>query len=121
MTITVALPTTADTNLAPPDADEVRKISHGIKAILTDPSRELTAVQRVLLDATFVSMTGHPADFDAPPSSIEALADVLRRRNAAFRNRIVQEALLGALVVDPVPPDVIARLRELTHALSTIR
>ncbi len=38
-------------------------------------------------------------------------------RDLAFRTRIVQQALLGALVVDPIPPAVADRIRELSRAL----
>jgi hypothetical protein len=47
------------------------------------------------------------------------LADVLRDRNLAFRTRIVQIMVLGALVLQPVPESVAERVAEYARALET--
>jgi len=77
------LPADADTNLHPPDAPEVE-------------------LQTMLLDATFEAMTGvtvHVADL--APISAAAYGRGLARRNEAFRSRMVQSMIMGALVLRP--------------------
>jgi PAS domain-containing protein len=107
--------------MSPPDGDEVANISRGVTAVLAGPGGSLRPVQHMVLDATFQSMTGHRGSFEPQPdsfaASLAALGDALRFRTREFRMRIVQQALLGALVVDPIAPDVIARLRRMSHVL----
>ncbi len=112
----VPLPDAATVNLSPPDADEVGRVTRGISAVIAEEPGELTPVQRVLMESTFLSMTGHPADLDHPTSA-EQLASDLARRDIAYRTRIVQQAVLGALVLDPLPPGVVERIRHLSAAL----
>ena len=56
-------------------------------------------------------MTGHAVPLgDFEPLGAADLAGVLRRRNLAFRTRIVQIMLLGALVLRPLPESVVDKV-----------
>src|SRR4029079_15173483 len=50
--------------------------------------------------------------------SAEDYAAGLARRNAAFRRRMLQMMLLGALVLPPIPNGVVDRLGEFARAMS---
>ncbi len=112
----VPLPSATEVNLSRPDAAEVRRVTRGLSAVIAEEPGHLSPVQRVLMEATFESMTGHPADFDSEPTSVEQLAEDMRHRDIAYRTRIVQQAILGALVLDPVPQPVIDRIEALCRA-----
>ena len=53
----VPLPTDAEVNLQPPDADEVRIVARGLLGAVA-PADGLTALQKVLIRAVLHSMTG---------------------------------------------------------------
>jgi hypothetical protein len=76
----------------------------------------LTDVQRVVLGAVFESMTGHRPDFDLMPDGDDLLG-VLRTRDLAFRSRIVQQMILGVLLVRPPSPAAVTRIREASRRL----
>ena len=108
----VPLPTDAEVNLAPPDAEEVRIIGRGLKGAVAQADG-LTDLQAVLIRAIAHSMTGvtvEPSELD--PIGPEALADGLRRRNAIFRTRIVQLMALAELILVPLPDEVACRVEE---------
>ena len=112
------LPTDADTNLHPPDAPEVELLARGIATAIR-PEGGLTDLQTMLLDATFEAMTGvtvHVADL--APISAAAYGRGLARRNEAFRSRMVQSMIMGALVLRPLPPDVAERGAEYARELA---
>ena len=111
------LPTASDVRFGPPTADEVVALSRGVAAVIAGPDGTIRPIQQVLLAATFESMTGHRAVFEASPTALSDLVDTLRDRDAAFRSRIVQQAMLGALVVDPIPVEVADRLARLSELL----
>lgn len=114
---TLPLPTDDEVLLTRPDAAEVEATARGI-ATAVAPAGGLTSVQQLLLEALFPAMTGHPVDLsDVDPMSSDELAEVLRRRNLAFRTRVVQIMLLAALVLRPLPADVVARVRAAAAAL----
>jgi hypothetical protein len=70
----------------------------------------LTPLQRAVLEAVTKSMTGHAVDLgDLPPFDLAAVAPPFARRNLMFRARLVQVMLLGALVLRPLPEDVVDR------------
>jgi hypothetical protein len=115
-------PSDADVDLNPPDAAEVELIASGVAAALSDDGASLRPVQHTLMAATFASLTGQSPSFmlttgDDGRPAMTPLFDALRRRNRAFRERIVQQMVLGALVVQPLEPAVIARVREVSAAL----
>jgi hypothetical protein len=115
--MSVPLPGPGEVKLTRPDAVEVTATARGIATVVA-PAGGLTELQRMLLEALFPAMTEHPVDLShVEPMSVDELAEVLRPRNLAFRTRGVQVALLAALVLRPLPPEVAARIGALAHAL----
>src|SRR5438105_11709683 len=113
----VPLPTDAEVNLQPPDADEVRIVARGLLGAVA-PADGLTALQKVLIRAILHSMTGVTVEPDQlDPIGPEQLADGLRRRNAIFRTRIVQLMLLTELVLVPLPDEVARRVEDYAREL----
>lgn len=113
----VPLPSAEQVDLVPPGPAEVQATANGIAALVA-PEGGLTDLQRVLVEALFPAMTGHPVDVEAfAPMTPEDLARVLERRSAAFRARGVQVALLCALVLRPLPAEVAARIEAAARAL----
>jgi hypothetical protein len=103
--------------LTRPDAAEVTATARAIASVVA-PADGLTDLQRLLLEALFPAMTEHRVDLSRyDPMTVDELAEVLRPRNLAFRTRGVQVALLAALVLRPLPPDVAARIEALARAL----
>ena len=112
------LPADGDTNLHPPDSPEVAILARGIATAIRPPSG-LTELQTMLLDATLAAMTGvtvHVADL--APIGPEAYARALARRDEAFRSRMVQSMIMGALVLRPLPREVADRVAEYARELS---
>ena len=102
-------PTDAETDLERPAPAEVH---HGGGS---RPRRRqesgLTTVQRGVLNALVESMTGVAVDVaKLEPLGPEEFAESLRRRNAAFRTRMVQATLLAEMLLVPIPPDVTERV-----------
>lgn len=113
----VPLPTDDEVLLVPPDADEAGATARAVAALVA-PEGGLTDLQRVLLGALWRAMTGHEVDLDdLDPPSPERLAEILARRNLAFRTRGVQVMLLGALVLRPLPGDVADRVAAAANEL----
>lgn len=111
------LPDPEAVDLEPPTAEESRATARGI-ATAVAPVTGLTDVQRLLLEALFPAMTTHTVDLhDFEPMSAAGLGQVLARRNEAFRTRGIQVMLLAALVLRPLPADVIARVEECAREL----
>jgi hypothetical protein len=104
----VPLPTT-DVDLSRPGANEVRLLCRGFISAAAPPDG-LTATQRLLIAATTPAMTGHPATFDDPAIEPTEFARGLARRDLAFRSRIVQNMVLFALVLRPLPTVVADRV-----------
>ena len=112
------LPTEAETNLRPPDSPEVALLARGIVSAIR-PAGGLTELQKLLFDATFEAMTGVTVRVaDLAPISPHAYAQGLARRNAAFRSRMVQSMIMGALVLRPLPREVADRVAEFARELS---
>jgi hypothetical protein len=103
----VPLPDSLTTDLVPPGREESVATARCVASVVA-PREGLTALQRILLESVFTAMTGHLVALDdvEPGSSVE-LAEVLRRRNLAYRTRIVQIMLLGAFVLRPLPESVV--------------
>jgi len=115
--MSVPLPGPGEAKLTRPDAAEVTATARGIASVVA-PAGGLTDLQRMLLEALFPAMTDHHVDLSHfEPMSVDELAEVLRPRNLAFRTRGVQVALLAALVLRPLPPDVAARVAALAQIL----
>ena len=115
--VPVPLPKPDQTLLVPPSADEVALTARGVASAVAPPGG-LTDVQRVLLEALFPAMTGHPVRLERfEPMTAAELGEVLRPRNLAFRTRGVQVMLLAALVLRPIPPVVVDRVAEFANEL----
>jgi hypothetical protein len=115
--MSVPLPGPGEAKLTRPDAAEVTATARGVASVV-DPASGLTDLQRMLLEALFPAMTEHAVDLSQyEPMPVDELAEVLRPRNQAFRTRVVQVALLAALVLRPLPPEVAARVASLAQAL----
>jgi hypothetical protein len=115
--VPVPLPRPEDVLTGPPSAPEAQAIARGVVTAAA-PATGLTELQEVLVEAMFDAMTGHAVDVHAEPLDAAGLAGALARRDAAFRTRIVQVALLTALVLRPLPPDVAARIEATARELS---
>jgi hypothetical protein len=113
----VPLPNDDVTDLRPPSAAEVSLLTRGVVGAVS-PAGGLTEVQRVLIEAVFPAMTGHPATLEAPPLDPGQLADALAHRDEAFRTRIVQVMVLVALVLRPLPRHVAERVAAFARELS---
>ena len=116
--VPVPLPRPPETDLAPPDWEETAATGRGIASAVAPPDG-LTGLQRILLESVFKAMTGHAVDLDGfERLTTVGLADVLRRRNLAFRTRIVQIMLLAALVLRPLPESVVDQVAAYARELS---
>ena len=112
------LPNPSETDLVPPGWEETAATAHGIASAVSPPDG-LTDLQRILLESVFSAMTGHDVPLsDFEPLGAADLATVLRRRNLAFRTRIVQIMLLGALVLRPLPESVVDKVGSCARELS---
>jgi len=113
----VPLPSDDTVLLEPPGPDETRTTAWGM-ATAVAAGGTLSPLQRALLERVVQSMTGHRVDLGAfTPVGTYALAQALARRNAVFRARILQVTLLAALVLRPLPEEVVDRTTELAVEL----
>jgi len=113
----VPLPSADEVLLEPPSAEETRTTARGIATAVAGTGR-LTNLQRALLEGVFESMTGHRVDLtDFEPLDAAGLARHMARRNEMFRARCVQVMLLGALVLRPLPEDVVDRVTDVASQL----
>ena len=108
----VPLPPDSATLLTPPDAAESNVLARAIASAIA-PTTGLTPLQALLVSALSHSMTGYSVDVatTAPVSAAE-LAGTVAHRNLAFRTRLVQLMVLGELILEPLPAEVAARVRE---------
>jgi hypothetical protein len=108
--VPVPLPTADEVNLIPPDADSATRVARGI-AFVAAPDGQTTDFQRVLIESVFAAMTSHTIELGTiePITAVE-FAELLRRRDLAFRTRMVQSMLLAALVLRPLPREVTDRI-----------
>jgi hypothetical protein len=99
------------------DVEEVHLVARGI-ATAVAPEEGLTDVQADLLEAIASALTGVAVDYRAlEPLGPRELADVLRGRELAYRQRIVHHMVLGELVLRPVPVVVAHRVAQYSEAL----
>jgi len=114
----VPLPDPEQVRLTPPTAQEVEAAARGVATAMAPPEG-LRDLQRALLEAFFPAMTGHPVQLARfEPMSPAELGAVLRLRNAAFRTRIVQIMLLGALILRPLPTSVVEQVEACARELA---
>ncbi|HVM65446.1 MAG TPA: hypothetical protein VMU14_11340 [Acidimicrobiales bacterium] len=104
------LPAATEVLLEPPAFDETSAEVRGLAAAIAEGG-QLTSLQRALLEAVTRSMTGHAIELgDLPPFDLAAAVRPFAVRNMAFRARLVQVMLLGALVLRPLPEGVVDRV-----------
>ncbi len=115
--MTVPFPSSEQALRAPPDAAETRIIAGGVAGAVA-PAGGLTSLQRLLIESLAESMTGFvvPAAH-VPRLDAAAFAQAMRRRDAGFRQRMLQFMLLGALVLTPLPDEVVERIDGYAAAL----
>lgn len=111
------LPDPEQTDLHPPDAAEVDHLARGVLTAIS-PASGPTELQRLLMAAAFEALTGHLPDTGQPPIGPDDFARGLARRNEAFRTRILQTMILGALVLRPLTTDVAERVEAFARELS---
>ena len=113
----VPFPDDVNVVVVPPDAAEARTIAGGVaNAVAADG--ELTGLQRLLLEALIESMT----TFVVPVRNVPRLgpaefARALARRSEPFRQRMLQLMLVCALVLVPLPDEVVKRIEEYASEL----
>ena len=113
----VPFPSDVDVNLDPPGFEESRRNAAGILSA-TRPATGNTEFQRLLIEATFDSMTGHSIDCSALPHIGPAEnAQNLANRSEGFRMRMVHMMVLSALVLEPLPPQVAEQVGTYSRAL----
>ncbi len=112
------LPAPGHARLGPPEADEVQLCTDGVLTAIA-PADGVTEFQTLLVGSAFEAMTGHdPATGDRPALTPGELAEGLADRDEAFRTRILQTMILGALVLRPLPVDVAERVEAFAAELS---
>lgn len=112
------LPAPGAARLGPPDRAEAQACLDATLAAV-DPGDGPTELQQVLIEAAFASMTGHDVTrTPGAPVGPADLAAVLADRDEAFRTRILQMMILGALVLRPLPADVADRVDAYAEELS---
>jgi len=113
----VPFPTESELKLGPPDAQEARIIAGGCAGAV-EPAGGLTSLQRLLIESLIESMTGFvvPARH-VPRLRAHEFAVALAHRNEEFRQRMLQFMLLCALVLSPLPQDVVERIDEYADEL----
>lgn len=106
-----------DIDLRPPDQAEVELVARGVMTAVRGPAG-LTHLQQLVIPALLLSMTGYEVELPRLTDlDSDGLATGLARRNAAYRSRIVQIMVLSALIVRPLPADVVQRVRSYADAL----
>lgn len=108
---------TDDSGGADTHAAEAMLVARGVaSAVATDDG--LTEVQASLLGAVHAALTGVEVDFSqTEPIGPEELARALRAAPRFLRHRVVQDMVLGELVLRPIPPEVARRVEVYAQAL----
>ncbi len=97
--------------------DEALLIARGVASAVA-PEGGLAAVQISLLGEIHSALTGVAIDFaDLDPLGPAELADSLGTRTPGFRHRVVQDMVLGELILRPIPPEVARRVETYARAL----
>jgi hypothetical protein len=115
----VPLPAPDATKLTPPDAAESRVIAGGVAGAVA-PSGGLTGLQKMLIEAVTDAMTGFvvPA-VTVPRLDPQEFARAMADRDAGFRARMLDFMLICALVLNPLPEEVVARVESYARELNT--
>lgn len=112
------LPSPADTNLNPPEPDEVLFISRGLSSAACH-GESLTELQEHTFSAVTAAMTGHTVDFhDLEVLTADEFAEGLAKRNAQFRTRMVQYMEMGHMILPTPSVEVADRVIAFAEALN---
>ncbi|MEN0065913.1 MAG: hypothetical protein AAGA48_27480 [Myxococcota bacterium] len=113
---THAIPTT-DPDFAPLPFELRRDIERGLVGAVADHG-QLTNTQRRILRAIGSSILGVDFDVDhESPASAEELAQALNGQPEPVRHRVVQFMMVLELILDPLPPEVAAKVETYAKAL----
>ena len=113
----VPLPPRGKESRERPSEAETQLVADAITWAVRGPEG-LTGTQRMLVVALLEAMTDHPVEIDEEiRTDASMLAEGFRDRDRAYRTRIVQLALLSALVLRPLPPEVVDRVAALASEL----
>jgi hypothetical protein len=108
--VPVPFPPGGQAKLDPPDAAEARLIAGGVAAAVS-PAGGLTSLQRVMIEAVTESMTGFVVPLSVLPRlEPDEFARALSRRDELFRGYMLRFMLLCALVLNPLPEEVVDRV-----------
>jgi hypothetical protein len=108
--VAVPLPSDDQVLLVPPTAEEAQATARALAALVA-PAGGLTDVQRVLIEAMWPAMTGHPVDVSQlGPPAVDELTRIWAPRDLQFRSRGIQLMLLFSLVLRPIPPEIVDRI-----------
>ena len=104
--------------MPPPEPDEVMIMA---RAVVTAVSGHdgLTDLQHSIITADFAAMSGvhvNP-DYLEPIGPVE-YSKALRDRDEVFRIRMIQQMVLCALILDPLPPYIVERISRYAYELS---
>lgn len=114
----IPLPAPGLALLTPPDSAQVTSLARGVLSAIEPPDGH-TEFQQLLIGAAFEAMTGHRVEVSRfEPIGAEEFAATLTARNEAFRTRILQTMILGALVLRPLPVEVAERVEGFARAMS---
>jgi hypothetical protein len=113
----VPFPVARDAKTGPPDAAEARMIAGGVAAAVETDGR-LTSLQRVMIEAVTESMTGFVVPVSVLPRlDPDEFAQALAGRDELFRSYMLRFMLLGALVLNPLPEEVVDRVETYARKL----
>jgi hypothetical protein len=115
--VPLPLPTPGDVLTSPPNASEVQVLARLLAQAVAPPAG-LAEVQRLLIESVCEAMTGHPVICGSLERvSPEELAELMGRRSLQERTGLVQLTLLFALVLRPLPSEVVDRIAALAAHL----
>jgi hypothetical protein len=113
----VRFPDPGQAKLDPPDAAEARLIAGAVAAAVT-PAGGLTGLQRVMIEAITESMTGFVVPISVLPRlEPDEFAQAMHSRDELFRGYMLRFMLLCALVLNPLPEEVVVRVDAYANAL----
>ena len=116
--MTTPLPHPDRARLDRPGPAEVQAMTDGVLSAIR-PRSGPTEFQTLLIGAAFEAMTEHPVTTnDRPTVSAADFGAGMADRNEAFRTRILQTIILGALVLRPLPLEVAERINVFAREMS---
>jgi len=106
----IPMPSEGAAKLDPPDAAETHVVVSAVAAAVATADG-LTSLQRMIIEAIAESLTGFAVPVDEHQHvAPHDFAEAMRPRDEAFRSHVLRYMLLAALVLDPLPDDVVDRI-----------